>query len=202
MDQANFKLEVRENGKHGQGVFALEDIAAGSVVMTFTGRRVSIEECARLVAEDATGNDDSFQIDLDKYFILDPLSFKFNHSCDPSVGFRKESEMFALRDIKAGEEITYDYSAVVAPNITEDLWTMECSCGSAICRGTVANVLSLPPETRKKYFELGAFQDYMLDYYNLDLDQEKYSEFKKYWKEKIDEIEGDIERVREKNSHK
>lgn len=49
-----------------------------------------------------------------------------NHSCDPNTG----KGFIALRDIKAGEELTVDY----AQFSTQD-WEMKCNCGSSNCMG-------------------------------------------------------------------
>jgi hypothetical protein len=75
---------------------------------------------------------------------------------------RKRSELFALRDILPGEEITYDYSSTVGPNITADMWTMKCSCGASVCRKTIGNVLSIPEDRFHMYLKAGALQDHIL----------------------------------------
>src|SRR5262249_32692782 len=54
-----------------------------------------------------------------------------NHSCDPNAWFVDDETMTARRDIKAGEEVTYDY----ATSETRDSFYLECRCGSPLCRG-------------------------------------------------------------------
>jgi SET domain-containing protein len=55
-----------------------------------------------------------------------------NHSCEPNAFARRtpgnKMLFFALRDIKAGEEITIDYQDPIHPS-TED-----CRCGAVACR--------------------------------------------------------------------
>ena len=115
------------------------------------------DEMARRVKSKKEFIDDPFQIVRRTYIDLDEFSRTINHSCDPNGGIRKTSELFALRDIKKGEEITYDYSATIAPT----RWHMKCKCGSKNCRKILGDVLSIPKRQLKKYKELGALQKYM-----------------------------------------
>jgi hypothetical protein len=70
-----------------------------------------------------------------------------NHSCEPNLGIAGEREFVALRDIEAGEELTFDYS------ITEDElpWTMRCLCGTVSCRGTITAIQHLPTHVLNRY---------------------------------------------------
>jgi hypothetical protein len=58
-----------------------------------------------------------------------------NHSCAPNAEIRflrPKIHLVALRNISAGEEITFDYATLYdAP------WSMKCQCGEAACRGTI-----------------------------------------------------------------
>jgi hypothetical protein len=101
------------------------------------------------------------QIGKSFYIDLDYLSRAFNHSCDPNAGIRKISELFALRDIKKGEEITYDYSAVVGPNNPPSEFSMKCKCGAKYCRGIIGNILTIPKKSLENYIKNGAVQDYI-----------------------------------------
>ncbi len=65
--------------------------------------------------------------------------------------------MFALREIKKGEEITYNYSLTIAP--TE--WRMRCMCGAQNCRKMLGDVLSVPAKQLEYYESKGAIQRYM-----------------------------------------
>jgi uncharacterized protein len=58
-----------------------------------------------------------------------------NHSCEPNCEPTEEDGriyLFALRDIAAGEELTYDYN-LTNSNDRE----MPCPCDSSQCRGTM-----------------------------------------------------------------
>ena len=101
--------------------------------------------------------DDPFQVGKRTYIDLNETSRTFNHSCNPNAGVRKTNELFALSDIKNGEEITYDYSLTIAPTD----WKMKCLCGSNNCRKILGDILSVPKKQLEYYKKLGALQRYM-----------------------------------------
>jgi hypothetical protein len=55
-----------------------------------------------------------------------------NHSCDANLGIRGEITFVAIRDIRAGEELTHDWCVT-----DDDSYSVKCNCGSPKCRGTV-----------------------------------------------------------------
>jgi len=155
--RSSSKLVIKPTKKYGNGVFAKRDIKKGEVIHVLFGERMNLDEFVRRVNSKKEYIDDPFQIGRRTFIDLDELSRTINHSCDPNGGIRKNSELFALRDIEKGEEITYDYSATIAPT----KWQMKCKCGSKNCRKTLGDVLSIPKKQLKKYKELGALQKYM-----------------------------------------
>ena len=70
-----------------------------------------------------------------------------NHSCEPNLSVRGKREMIALRDIAAGEELTFDYSITV----DELPWTMDCLCATPSCRKVVRAIQFLPPDMVASY---------------------------------------------------
>lgn len=151
------KFVVKDTHKYGKGVYAAEDIKKGTVIRVFGGKRTTLSALVNRIISGKEFLDDPFQIGRRTYLDLDEICRTFNHSCDPSCGVRKRSELFALRDIKKGEELTYDYSLTIAP--TE--WEMKCKCGTAKCRKTLGDVLSVPKKRRDEYRKMGALQRYM-----------------------------------------
>jgi len=175
---ASYKLEIRDTKKYGRGVFARKEIAKGETIHIFTGRVVSEYECDHiLVPSGQIRNDDPLQIETDKYLILDPLAYIFNHNCNPNAGMKDRSTLFAVRNIKVGEEITYDYSTTVGLNNPPAIWTMDCVCGAKNCRKKIAYIASLPKKTLAKYQKLGALQDY--------IKQELKEKDKKKWRKAL-----------------
>ncbi len=155
-------LTVKKTGRHGLGVFAVDSISKGTLVTKLTGKRISTESLNDLIRCGIIRNDDPLQITSAECLVLEGLSYYFNHSCDPNVGIKRESDLFALRDIPAGEEIRYDYSATVSPSNPLSDWIMECNCGSTDCRKVITHCLTLPVDRIAAYIKAGAFQEYML----------------------------------------
>jgi hypothetical protein len=156
------KMTIKNAGKCGKGVFALEKIKKNRLITKMLGERLGLQECwHRIDSEDETLTD-AFQIDNEIYLDLkEPFRF-FNHSCEPNAGIINENDLVAIRDIKRGEEITFDYSTTVGPNIPLSEWTMRCLCGSLNCREIIGNVLTIPIEQLKDYKDKKCLQDYII----------------------------------------
>lgn len=85
-----------------------------------------------------------------KIVIMQAPERYINHSCDPN-GYAKTDNgirrVFAMREIRKGEEIVGDYSI----NGYND-GTFKCRCGSKNCRGVYrGNFFKLPKTLQKKY---------------------------------------------------
>ena len=76
-----------------------------------------------------------------------------NHSCGANVGIRDNEEgaydFFALRLIRAGEEVTWDYACSEYEVVGFDV----CLCGHADCRGKVGGFAEHGELVREKYGE-------------------------------------------------
>ena len=87
------------------------------------------------------------QIGKDDYSFRQGDIKYINHSCDPTGWWESYGTLTARRDIRPGEEITYDYSTA---DITLN-YRMECLCGTDSCRGIVTNRDYLNPDFQIKY---------------------------------------------------
>jgi hypothetical protein len=59
-----------------------------------------------------------------------------NHSCDANCGQLDSVTLVAMRDIAAGEQLTFDYAmSSTAPGLVVDAF--DCLCGTKNCRGRV-----------------------------------------------------------------
>ena len=142
-----------KNCRFGRGLFATRNIKNGELILTFTGSLISQEEVDKKVDEEEANPlqiEDEFYIDLEEPGIL------VNHSCNPNVGIQNDTKLVAIRDIKAGEEIMYDYSTTV-----DGGWTMPCKCGEKNCRKKVKDFLMLPKKIQKQYLEQKIVQKYI-----------------------------------------
>ena len=97
------------------------------------------------------------QIGRDRHTQVGKLS-ALNHSCDPNAGLRERSTLYAVKNIKKGEEITYDYSTT----IDESFW---CKCSSKNCRGIIYDFFSLPNKAKRYYFGNNALPAHIMKKY-------------------------------------
>ena len=125
--------EVKPSGIHGQGVFARASIPTGARVLEYVGERVSKEESLR---RRKGGNFFVFivtdEFDIDGAVDWNPARL-INHSCAPNCEARMEEEriwVYALRELKAGEELTFNYGYDL-----QDYEDHPCRCGSPNCVG-------------------------------------------------------------------
>ncbi|GDX11488.1 SET domain-containing protein-lysine N-methyltransferase [Verrucomicrobiota bacterium] len=126
-------IEFRDSGIHGMGGFARCRIRKGTPLIEYVGDKITKAEAATRVEAD---NPFIFclddQCDVDGDVTWNPARF-LNHSCEPNA----EAEIFgdqiwimALRDIRPGEEITFNYCYDL-----EGYEKHPCRCGSAKCVG-------------------------------------------------------------------
>lgn len=130
------KLYVASSRLHGRGVFAGQNFKKGEIVFIIKGK---IRQYKITTLEDAFKYPNAVGIDKDTWIDPRPPFVYLNHSCEPNLGTIGKVTFIALRNIKAGEELTFDYS------ISEDSpWFMKCNCGSRHCRKTVTGIRQLP----------------------------------------------------------
>jgi len=120
---------------HGKGGFARMDIPAGARVIEYVGefisKRESLARCER-------GEEYIFAIDeehdLDGNVDWNPARF-LNHSCEPNceaLFVDGRIWIVAIRDVRAGEELTFNYSYDL-----EDYREHPCRCGAKGCVGFI-----------------------------------------------------------------
>lgn len=143
---AKDRIEVRQSGVHGKGVYAIAPIAAGERIIEYKGERISWETALDRHPHDPNDPNHTFYFSLEGGDVLDAKfggnrSRWINHACEPNCEAReKKGRVFihALRDIEAGEELFYDYGLVIDARYTKKLKKeFECRCGSPNCRGTM-----------------------------------------------------------------
>ncbi len=144
------------------GTFAARDFKKGETIRFFEGDLYSRAEIHELIDSGKLNNDDPLQIGRDSYIVCNEDSRQINHSCDPNAGIRGERELIALRDIKTGEEVTFDYSITAHPDITPEIWTMPCNCGCEACRGNVQNISTIPLDRLATYLAADAVPGYLI----------------------------------------
>src|ERR1700730_17638059 len=122
----------------------------GEFLFRFSGPVITLAEAIK--KGEAEGN--VLQIAAWTYIDLEPPGVFANHSCEPNAGVRDGVCGYALRHIRPGEEILYDYSTT----ISEHRWTMQCKCGTPACRGVIGDFHDLPLELQRRYLAIGIEQ--------------------------------------------
>ena len=139
-------LEVRGSPVHGRGVFATKSIRKGTRIIEYTGKRILWTD-----VPDDLDDPHTFLFGLDDgIHVIDPAiggneARWINHSCQPNCEAIEEEDervfIYALRDLRAGEEIFYDYALEMDEPVTEQLKReCECFCRVPECRRTMLSV--------------------------------------------------------------
>jgi len=154
------KTEVSESKIHGRGLFATADIAEGEVVAVKGGHIISREQ----LREQVTPRLGPVEIQIGDDLFITPVTqgqrdgsmLYSNHSCNANLGMRGEITFVALRDIRAGEELTHDWATT-----DDDDYSLQCKCGSPQCRGTLTGKDWQRPELQERY--AGYFSAYLAE---------------------------------------
>jgi SET domain-containing protein len=147
------KIATRKSTIHGNGMFAVAPIKKGERLIEYKGERRTHAQVDR----DSGGDVESghtFLFTLNDKYVIDGArggnsARWINHSCAPNCEAlieeydgsdrRKDKVVIeALRNIKAGEELTYNYGITLSEPHTARLkkvWA--CRCGSRKCTGTM-----------------------------------------------------------------
>ncbi|OVA05105.1 PWWP domain [Macleaya cordata] len=142
------RLAFGKSGIHGFGIFAKHPHRAGDMVIEYTGElvRPSIADRREHFIYNSLVGAGTYMFRIDDERVIDAtragsIAHLINHSCEPNCYSRVISVhgdehiiIFAKRDIKKWEELTYDYRFF---SIDEQL---ACYCGFPRCRGVVNDV--------------------------------------------------------------
>jgi len=139
--QRPVQIEVCDSGVHGRGVYAAQVIPEGTRIIEYTGERVSWE-----AAPDNPDDPHTFNFGLENGDVINPEvggndARWINHSCNPNCEAIEEDDrifIHAMRNIRAGEELLYDYRMEIDEPITDAARRkFACHCGASNCRGTM-----------------------------------------------------------------
>jgi SET domain-containing protein len=137
--------EVRVSDIHGRGLYATEDIEEGTDIIQYVGEKITKKESTRRALEweekaRETGDGLVYIFELDDKYDIDgrlgdnPARY-MNHSCDgncEAVNCEGEIWITAIKDIKKGDELVYDYGYDM-----EHFMDHPCRCGSDNCIGYI-----------------------------------------------------------------
>jgi SET domain-containing protein len=136
-------LIIRSSAIHAAGCYTTTAIAKGKHVAEYTGHLLTKAEADRVYSESPV----TYLFGLgDGKVVIDGHSTAMfiNHSCDANCETSEEDGhiwITSIRDIAAGEEITYDYCLYDGGDDEAP-----CNCGAQKCRGTMYS----PEEIRRR----------------------------------------------------
>ncbi|HEY0303451.1 MAG TPA: SET domain-containing protein-lysine N-methyltransferase [Longimicrobiales bacterium] len=139
-------IKMIQSKIHGRGVIATRDIAAGEKIVEYVGEIITPGEADRRYPFEEDKPHHTFLFSVNSRKIIDAahggnIARWINHSCDPNCEALVEKGrvfIYALRDIKKGEELVYDYWFVLDEPHTRKMKAIyPCRCGSKNCRGTI-----------------------------------------------------------------
>ncbi|KAL3513728.1 hypothetical protein ACH5RR_026445 [Cinchona calisaya] len=140
------RLKSIKCGKKGYGLQLVEDVSEGQFLIEYVGEVLDMNAHeARQRDYAVKGHKHFYFMTLNGSEVIDAcakgnLGRFINHSCDPNCRTEKwmiNGEVcigiFALRNIKKGEEVTFDYNYVRVFGAA----AKKCICGSSQCRGYI-----------------------------------------------------------------
>lgn len=150
------KFIIKKSYIKGQGLFASQNIKKGELLSyaDLSKQKSYIpEEIGKML-----NNDHADYVGRGRYVIsFHPYSY-MNHSCNPNIVIKHnsiaKSEIVAMRDIKKGEELTYDFGVNAMDQFGKNLWVMDCTCGSKNCRKKIpGDFFKQPIKIQKEYYK-------------------------------------------------
>ena len=160
--QQGRRIQVRRSGVHGKGVFALVDIAKGERIIEYVGEIITWKQADKRQSSDPDDPNHTFFFSIgDGKKVIDAnvggnAARWINHSCNPNCESDEDDDtqrvfIKAIRNIKAGDELNYDYGLVIDEKYTKKLKAeYECRCGAKKCRGTMLAPKDEPKKSGKK----------------------------------------------------
>jgi hypothetical protein len=140
------RVVINNSILQGMGVFAAKVFHKGDEILEIDDSHV-VNDVSTLSKDDWEYNTDYFD---GKTILMQEPERYINHSCDPNsfiktIGITRN--VFAIRNIYEGEEITYDYAIN-----GENEGSFHCNCGSTRCREIyIGNYFKLPMEIQIEY---------------------------------------------------
>ena len=129
-------ITVKGSSIHNKGIFAKTDIPKGTKIIEYVGEIISNKEADKRADRDDK-NGTVYLFELDKKRTIDGdvdynTAKYINHTCDPNCETEEDDGhiwIIAMRDIKKGEELSYDYGFDYDVGIEHP-----CKCGTENCR--------------------------------------------------------------------
>ncbi|RLN34228.1 histone-lysine N-methyltransferase ASHH3-like isoform X1 [Panicum miliaceum] len=161
-------VDMSTTEKCGFGLVAEDEIKKGEFVVEYVGEVIDDRTCENRLWQMKRLSDTNFYLcEVSSNMVIDAtdkgnMSRFINHSCEPNTEMQKwtvDGEtrvgIFALRDIKKGEELTYDYKFV---QFGAD---QDCHCGSSNCRKMLGTTKSLNSILLRNGYSVNSHNQYV-----------------------------------------
>ncbi len=131
--------KIKKSKIDKNGLYAIKDIKKGTKIIEYKGKIISIRHSE--INPKFDNKRAIYLFNINKKYDLDG-DFKFNtarlinHSCDPNCevfGTGMKIWVYAMKDIKKGEELSYDYGF----SYDKDFKDFPCKCRSKKCAGYI-----------------------------------------------------------------
>ncbi|CBF88005.1 protein clrD [Aspergillus nidulans FGSC A4] len=151
------RLEIFHTGARGFGLRSLDTIRAGQFIDLYLGEVITTSKADQREKIANTRNAPSYLFSLDflvddeSSYVVDGANYGaatrfINHSCNPNCrmfpvsrthgdDYLYDLAFFALREIKPGTELTFDYNPGMERVDKLDPNAVPCLCGEPNCRG-------------------------------------------------------------------
>ena len=133
--------KIKKSKIDNRGLYAATNIKKNTKIIEYKGKIINVKETETNPKFD--NNKAIYLFNLNKKYDLDG-DFKYNtarlinHSCDPNCevdGVGLKLWIYAVKDIKKNEELTYDYGF----SFDKDYKDFPCRCGAKKCVGFIVN---------------------------------------------------------------
>jgi SET domain-containing protein len=146
LEKKRRRIVVRNSSIHGRGVFALRRIPKGTRIIEYKGKLITDKEADRRYSRMHEHSPHTMLFSLEGGWVIDATrrgnsARWINHSCAPNCDIEEEGQRIfieARRDIRLGDELTYDYNLQIGEKHTKTAKREHaCFCGARRCRGTM-----------------------------------------------------------------
>ena len=146
LEKKRRRIVVRNSSIHGRGVFALRRIPKGTRIIEYEGKLITDKEADRRYSRVHEHSPHTMLFSLEGGWVIDATrrgnsARWINHSCAPNCDIEEEGQRIfieARRDIRLGDELTYDYNLQIGEKHTKTAKREHaCFCGARRCRGTM-----------------------------------------------------------------
>ena len=146
LEKKRRRIVVRNSSIHGRGVFALRRIPKGTRIIEYKGKLITDKEADRRYSRMHEHSPHTMLFSLEGGWVIDATrrgnsARWINHSCAPNCEIEEEGQRIfieARRDIRLGDELTYDYNLQIGEKHTKAAKREHaCFCRARRCRGTM-----------------------------------------------------------------